>query len=85
MTDEITLSDAQKHVIDAVRTRLDSLQVDTSDLDDMAMVVRIALIKDIMDSKGIELNQALTELSGKFLDLETLAGEMMVAAEGTRH
>ena len=51
------------------------------------MMMRLAVVMEIMDSKGMEagLNQALAEYSDRFLDLGVLTGEMMAAAKGTRH
>ena len=51
------------------------------------MMMRLAMVMEIMDSREMEdgLNQALAEYSGRFLDLGALTGEMMVAAEGARH
>ena len=72
-----------------VRVRLESLHnVDTSSLDDMEMTARIAIVVDIMNSKKLDSSQmlhVLAELSDKFMDLNALVGEMMMAAEGTRH
>ena len=87
MPDEFTLSDQHKLIIKSARSRLESLQVDTSKLDDQEMMMRLAVVMEIMDSKGMEagLNQALAEYSDRFLDLGVLTGEMMAAAKGTRH
>ena len=83
------LTAEQKEFIAVVRERLQSLHnIDTSSLDDMEMTARIAMIVDIMNSKKLDSSQmphVLAELSGKFMDLGALVGEMMVAAEGTRH
>lgn len=86
MPDKFTLTDDQTQVVNEIRYRLESFHgVDTSGLYDMAMIVRIAMIKDIMDSRNIELDQALSELGDRFLDRGALAGEMMAATKGTRH
>ena len=52
------------------------------------MTARIAMIVDIMNSKKLDSSQmphVLAELSDKFVDIGALVGEMMMAAEGTRH
>ena len=87
MPDDFTLSDQHKLIVKFARSRLESLQVDTSKLDDQEMMMRLAMVMEIMDSREMEdgLNQALAEYSGRFLDLGALTGEMMVAAEGARH
>ena len=54
----------------------------------MEMTARIAMIVEIMNSKKLDGNQmphVLAELSNKFMDMGALVGEMMMAAEGTRH
>jgi hypothetical protein len=83
----VALPDQHKLIVEIARSRLESLQVDTSDLDDQAMLVRLAVIMDIIESKGLDggLHQALAEYSDRFMDLGALAGEMMAAAEGMRH
>ena len=62
--------------------------MDTSSLDDMEMTARIAIVVEIMNSKKLDSSQMphiLAELSDKFMDVGALVGEMMMAAEGTRH
>ena len=78
------LTAEQKEIIAVVRERLKShLNVDTSSLDDSDVMIRLAIIKDIAGSGNVL--QVLAELSDKFMDLNALVGEMMMAAEGTRH
>ena len=78
------LTAQKKEIIAVIRERLQSLHnVDTSSLDDMEMTARIAIIKDIAGDGNVL--QVLAELSDKFMDLGALVGEMMMAAEGTRH
>jgi len=83
------LTAQQKIIIAVVRERLQALyHVDTSSLDDMEMTARIAIVVEIMNSKKLDSSQmphVLAELSDKFMDVGALAGEMMMAAEGTRH
>ncbi len=83
------LTAEQKEIIAVIRERLQSLHnVDTSSLDDMEMTARVAMIVEIMNSKKLDSSQmphVLAELSDKFMDLNALVGEMMMAAEGTRH
>ncbi len=67
-----------------VRVRLESRHnVDTSSLNDLDIMTRLAIIKDIAGDGNVL--QVLSELSDKFMDLNALVGEMMMAAEGTRH
>ena len=74
----------QKEIIAVVGERLKSHHnVDTSSLDDSDVMTRLAIIKDIAGSGNVL--QVLAELSDKFMDLNALVGEMMMAAEGTRH
>ena len=74
----------QKEIAALVRVRLKSLHnVDTSSLDDLEMMTRLAIIKDIAGDGNVLL--VLSEFSDKFMDLGTLVGEMMMAAEGNRH
>ena len=78
------LTAQQKEIIAVVRERLLSQHnVDTSSLDDLDVMTRLAIIKDIAGSGNVL--QVLAELSDKFMDLGALVGEMMMAAEGTRH
>ena len=86
MTDEVVLSDQRKLILEFARSRLESLQIDTSNLDDHAMITRLALVLEIIECKELDggLHQAPAEYSDRFMDLGALAGEMM-AAEGTRH
>ena len=83
------LTAEQKEIIAVVRERLKSLHnVDTSSLDDMEIMARIAKVVEIMNSKKLDSSQiphVLAELSDKLIDLNALVGEMMMAAEGTRH
>jgi len=83
------LTAEQKEIIAVVRERLISLHnVDNSSLDDMEMTARVAMIVEIMNSKKLDSSQmphVLDKLSDKFMDLGALVGEMMMAAEGTRH
>ncbi|MDA9982400.1 hypothetical protein N9H39_06615 [Gammaproteobacteria bacterium] len=83
----IVLTVPQRILVEFARSRLDSLQVDIMDLDDQAMMTRLVRVMEIIDSKGMEggLHQALAEYSDRFMDLGAQAGEMMVAAKGTRH
>ena len=46
-------------------------------------MTRLAIIKDIAGDGNVL--QAIVEPSDKFMDLGALVGEMMMAAEGTRH
>ena len=87
MTDEVVLSDQHKLIVEFARSRLESLQVDTSELDDQAMLIRLVVIMDIIESKVIKggLHQAPGEYSDRFMDLGALTGEMMAVAEGMRH
>ena len=86
---EIALSDEQKQLVDAVRNRLHSRHgLDISSLDDMAIMTRVILIKEIMDNKDVSTNQffqVLDDFGNKFLDLGALVGEMLEVFEGTRH
>jgi hypothetical protein len=87
MPDQLSSSEYIKVLVVFARTSLETLQVDTSDLDDLTMMTHLVVIMEIVNSKGMDggLNQALTEYSDRFLDLRALAGEMMAAAEGMRH
>ena len=74
----------QTEIIAVVRERLKSLHnVDTSSLDDLDIMTRLAIIKDIAGDGNVL--QVLAELSDKFMDVSALVGEMMMAAEGARH
>ncbi len=78
------LTAQQKEIIAVIRERLQSLDnVDTSSLDDLDIMTRLAIIKDIAGDGNVL--QVLSELSDKFMDVSALVGEMMMAAEGTRH
>jgi len=46
-------------------------------------MTRLAIIKDIAGDGNVL--QVLAELSDKIMDVGALVGEMMMAAEGTRH
>jgi len=80
----IVLTLPQRILVEFAQNRLESLEIDTSDLDDHAMIVHLAVVMEIVESKdmGGGLHQALSELGDKFFDLGALAGEMMEAAEG---
>jgi hypothetical protein len=74
----------QKEIIAVVRERLKlHHNVDTSGLDDLEIMTRLAIIKDIAGNGNVL--QGLAAYSDKFMDLGALVGEMMMAAEGTRH
>jgi hypothetical protein len=78
------LTAEQKEIIAVVRVRLESRHnVDTSSLDDLEIMTRLVIIKDITGDGNVL--QVLSEFSDKFMDLSALVGEMMMAAEGTRH
>ncbi len=77
------LTAEQTEIIAVVRERLKSLHnVDTLSLDDLDIMTRLAIIKDIAGDGNVL--QVLSELSDKFMDLNALVGEMMMTAEGTR-
>ena len=85
MTDALSLQ--QMAIVEFERDRLQTLQVDTTSLGDLTMMTHLIVLMELVDSKGIHggLHKALAEYSDKFLDLAALAGEMMAAADGTRH
>lgn len=80
MSDEHALTEAQKQVVEEVRNHLrDIHQIETSYLHDTAVLTRIALIKDIMNEKGMEpsqINKALTIYKDVFLDIVALVQEL---------
>ena len=79
----------QKVFITEVRKWLGSVHsVDTSSLTEMEMAARLAIIAQIANNMKLDarhLPQVIAEHSDKFMDLIELVGEMLVAAEGTRH
>ena len=87
MTNDLTSTEYIEVLVEFARTRLASLHVETSHLDDLTMMSHVAVLMEIVNSKGMDggLHQALAEYSDRFLDLRALAEEMMTAAEGTRH
>ena len=80
MSNEHALTEAQKHVVEEVRNHLrDIHQIETSYLHDTAVLTRIALIKDIMNEKGMEPSQikkALTIYKDVFLDIVALVQKL---------
>ena len=80
MSDEHALTEAQKHVVEEARNHLrDIHQIETSQLNDTAILTRIALIKDIMNEKGMEpsqIKEALTIYKDVFWDIVALVQEL---------
>ena len=79
------LTSGHKETIAAVRDRLQSAHnIDTSQLNDIEMMARMAVIVEIVklrkEDKG-DLLQVLDEVSGNFLDLNTLIMEIATVAE----
>ncbi len=82
MSDKFNLTDEHKEIIEAARRHLESHHgLNTSDLDDMDMAMRLVLITNIAACKEIEVRQALAEFGDKILDVGALVGEMVAAAE----
>jgi hypothetical protein len=83
----IALTAPQRILVEFARSRIGSLEFDTSNFDDQAMIIHLAVVMEIIKSRGMGggLYQALFELGDKFFDLGALAGEMMAAADGARH
>jgi hypothetical protein len=83
----IALTAPQRILVEFARSRIESLEFDTSNLDDQAMIIHLAVVMEIVESKDMDggLHQALSELRDKFFDLGALAGETMAAADGARH
>jgi hypothetical protein len=46
-------------------------------------MMHFAIIKEIAGNR--DMLQVLAELSNKFMDMGALVGELMMAAEGTKH
>lgn len=80
------LSPGLAHIANSVRRRLEHrYSIDTSGLDDQTFLAHVILLKQIADSRGMGIVQALAVYSGKFMDIAELAGEMMAVPKGTRH
>jgi hypothetical protein len=78
------LTEGRKVLIALVRERMSTTHhIDTSGLLDIEVLARIAIVYEIAGDEG--LFPALDRLRDRFLDYTSLVGEMMMAAEGTRH
>jgi hypothetical protein len=79
------LTSGHKETIAAVRDRLQSVHdIDTSRLNDIEMMARMAVIVEIVKLRNEDngdLLQVLDEISGKFLDLNALIMEIATVVE----